>query len=199
MPTKSTKSDDTRAKILVSAGQGFRAKGFGGLGVDGLAQAAGVTSGAFYAHFKSKGEAFREAVRAGVHDLLEGVRQHRDMGDDWVGRFVDFYLGERRKAPLAESCALQSLTGEVARADPSTRAVYENELQQVIAALASGLPDTPSTPSRQRALAVLAILSGAVSMARAVADPALAAEIADAAAAAAGTIAGNVERPTLQK
>ena len=45
-----------RRKMVDAAGRGFRKNGYGGLGVDGLAKEAGVTSGAFYGHFKSKDE-----------------------------------------------------------------------------------------------------------------------------------------------
>jgi AcrR family transcriptional regulator len=175
------KKEESRARILASAGRGFRGQGFGGLGVDGLAKAAGVTSGAFYAHFKSKSEAFREAVRAGMADLGAGVEAFRDEGGDWIGRFIDFYLGERGRSPLAESCALQSLTAEVARADDETRAAYEAELRPVIEALAAGL--AADGAGRARAIALLALLSGGVSMARAVTDPDLQAEIVAALAA----------------
>jgi AcrR family transcriptional regulator len=182
MTPPSGKKEESRARILASAGRGFRGQGFGGLGVDGLAKAAGVTSGAFYAHFKSKAEAFREAVRAGMGDLAAGVEGFRAEGGDWIGRFVDFYLGERRRAPLAESCALQSLTGEVARADAETRAIYEAQLSVVIAALTEGAPAAPAADRRAWAIALLALLSGGVSMARAVNDAKLAEEIAAAVA-----------------
>jgi TetR/AcrR family transcriptional repressor of nem operon len=174
------KKAKSRARILASAGRGFREQGFGGLGVDGLAKAAGVTSGAFYAHFKSKAEAFREAVRAGMADLAEGVTAVKTAGGDWKSRFVDFYLGERFEAALAESCALQSLTGEVARADKDTRLIYEAELERVIEAMSDGATSEDETGRRERAIALLAMLSGGVSMARAVSDPKLAAEIVGA-------------------
>ncbi len=175
MPHPVGKKEQSREKILASAGRGFRAQGFGGLGIDGLAKAAGVTSGAFYAHFRSKADAFREAVRLGMSDLGSGIRGFRDRGGDWVAAFVDFYMDDRRAVPLADSCALQSLTGEVARADAATRAAYGEALEDVIATLASGFGE--SRDARARAIAVLALVSGGVSMARAAGDPALADEI----------------------
>lgn len=183
MPHPPGKKEQSRAKILASAGRGFRAQGFGSLGIDGLAKAAGVTSGAFYAHFKSKAEAFRAAVAIGLADLADGIRGFRDRGGDWLSAFVDFYMDDRRQVPLEESCALQSLTGEVARADDATRAAYGAGLDTVIDAMAAGFDDAPA--ARARAIAVLALVSGGVSMARGVADPALAAEIAEAVRAAA--------------
>lgn len=174
------KKEESREKILVSAGQGFRRHGFGGLGIDGLAKAAGVTSGAFYAHFKSKAEAFRAAVARGMADLADGVGQFKSEGGDWVGRFVEFYLTDRRTCEPGESCALQSLTNEVARSESSTRIAYETELERTVGELASGMRTGSTEGDRARAIALLATLSGGLSMARAVNDPALADEIISA-------------------
>lgn len=176
----------SRARILASAGRGFRRHGFGGLGIDGLAKEAGVTSGAFYAHFASKADAFRETVRAGMAALADGVGAMRAAGGNWVGRFVEFYLTDRRTCDLGDACALQSLAGEVARAEPETREAFEAELRRSIALLATGMEAGSPHADRARAIALLALLSGAVSMARAVNDPALAEEIAAAVRTAAG-------------
>src|SRR5689334_1333056 len=116
MAHRSGQKEESRARILKSAGRGFRARGFGGAGVDGLAKDASVTSGAFYAHFKSKADAFREAVVIGLEELRRGIDDTRArLGGRWRDAFVDFYLGDRRTCDLAESCALQSLSSEVAR------------------------------------------------------------------------------------
>lgn len=170
---------DAKERLAAAAGRGFRSGGFGGIGVDGLAKAAGLTSGAFYAHFGSKAEAFRSTVHQGMHDLAEGIAAFQASGGNWVGAFIDFYLTERVTCDIGEACALQSLSVDVARADPPTRDAYAAELDRAINALAAG------TGSRARAIALLALLSGGVSMARATSDPTLAGEIiADLRAAA---------------
>ncbi len=172
--------EESRAKILRGAGRGFRRAGFGGAGVDGLAKEAGVTSGAFYAHFKSKAAAFREAMITGLEDLKEGVDQLRKrFGDRWRAEFIDFYLGDRRTCELADSCALQSLSGEMARADNDARTAYEDELRSIIASVADGLEGKPKV-RREEATALLAILVGGVTLARAVHDEEFSDEIAAA-------------------
>jgi len=180
MTGRAGQKEASRARILASAGRGFRSRGYGGLGVDELARQAGVTSGAFYAHFKSKAAAFREAIAAGMDDLRHGVEQFRDgKGAHWIGAFVDFYMGERRHAALSDSCALQSLTADVARADPDARQVFEAKLEEVLSAMTAG-GASAATPDRAHAIGLLALLSGAVSMTRAVDDAALQEEIAEA-------------------
>ena len=188
MSPRPGRKEESRAKILASAGRGFRGHGYGGLGVDGLAKAAGVTSGAFYAHFKSKAEAFREAVTAGMRDLTAGITDFQDrLGAGWRAGLVDFYVTKRVTCDIGESCALQNLTGEVARAGDDAREAYETELRVVIDTAASGLHGTDAA-RRGEAIALLALLSGGVSMARAVKDPALSEDIAAAVRAAAAKL-----------
>ena len=177
--------EESKARILKSAGRGFRSRGFGGSGVDGLAKDAAVTSGAFYAHFKSKADAFREAVAEGLSDLKQAVMDMRaQRGTRWHKEFVDFYLGDRRTCELADSCALQSLSGEVARADDDTREAFETELRGIIDAVAGGLEGTPKA-KREEAINLLALLVGSVTLSRAVKDPGVSSEIAAAARKAA--------------
>lgn len=180
MAHRAGKKEESRARILQSVGRGFRSRGFGGSGVDGLAKDADVTSGAFYAHFKSKADAFREAISVGLQDLTRGVEQMRqELGNRWRAGFIEFYLGDRRTCDLADSCALQSLSGEVARAGDDARQAYETELRAIIEAVAAGLEGKPKA-RREEATALLALLVGGVTLARAVQDPALSNEIAAA-------------------
>jgi TetR/AcrR family transcriptional regulator, transcriptional repressor for nem operon len=184
--------DEARSRILNAAGRGFRRLGFGGIGVDGLAKEAGVTSGAFYGHFPSKAEAFRAAAVAGLVQLREAIEDLRAREDeDWLATFVDFYMSVRRTCDLSESCALQSLTPEVARADHATRTVYEAELLRVAEAVAQGLTNGPLAARRRTAWAILAMLSGGVSLARSAADPRTGAQIAAGIKSAVMALAGS--------
>ena len=172
---------EAHARLVAAAGRGFRKNGFGGIGVDGLAREAEVTSGAFYGHFKSKGAAFKEAVVAGLDELRDGVLALRQQhGADWLEPFVDFYLGFKRTCELGQSCGLQSLTPEVGRADSRVRAAYERHLQAVVEAVAEGLPGGTLANRRRRAWALLVLLPGAVTLARATASAAVSEEIAAA-------------------
>lgn len=193
MRYKTGHKEEARARMVAAAGRGFRRQGFGGIGVDGLAKEAEVTSGAFYGHFSSKGDAFKAALVAGLEELRNGVESLRaEHGAKWVGVFVDFYLGQKRVCELGASCALQSLTSEVQRADDGIKAVFEAEIAGVVNAVADGLPGRSVKERRARAWALLSILSGGVTMARAVADKDVGAAIASACRAAAlDACAGN--------
>src|ERR1700755_3420280 len=115
-----TKKDesDARARLVDAAGRVFRTSGFGGAGVDALAKGAGLTSGAFYAHFDSKAEAFRLAVAEGLAMLRKGALWVQEKhARNWRDLFVDFYLGDRMQVGLDEACGLPSFSQDVARAD----------------------------------------------------------------------------------
>ena len=175
---------ETRARILDAAGRMFRTEGYGGSGIDGLTKAAGVTNGAFYGHFRTKGEAFRLAVVAGLEELRLAVASLRAAQPKrWLRAFIRYYLGHKRICELGEACALPSLSPDVMRADAETQNAYTEELVRVIEEMAAGLSDEGSVREQvrqreDRAIALLALLSGGVVMARAVSDPALSDRIA---------------------
>jgi TetR/AcrR family transcriptional repressor of nem operon len=177
---------DARERLVEAAGRGFRTGGFGGAGVDALAKGAGLTSGAFYAHFESKAEAFRLVVADSLALLRNGVIAFQERyGRNWRNPFVDFYLGERMQVALDEACGVPTFSSDVARADDATRAVYEAELELLVETLAAGFR---GGYARQRALSLLAVLSGAAAMARAVKDDNLRREILAAANMAAKAV-----------
>jgi len=184
---------ETRTRVLNAAGEIFRQEGYGGSGIDALTKAAGVTNGAFYGHFKSKGEAFKAAVRAGLEELRLGVSALKvQQGKGWLAAFIGNYLGPKLSCSLSQSCALPSLSPDVMRADADTRAAYEVELCRIIEEVASGLTGNSAAAREEDAIALLALLSGGVTMARAVSDPALSARIVEAIGRKAGAIASSM-------
>jgi AcrR family transcriptional regulator len=165
--------EKTRQNILAAAGRGFRKEGFGAIGIDALARGAKVTSGAFYGHFRSKAEAFRVALAAGLSDLRRGIEGFQArFGDDWFERFAEFYFTDRVTCDLAEGCALPTFSADVARGDAKTKAVFEKEFAGIVDAMAKGLPgDTPQAREAQ-AIVISALFAGGVTLARSVRDKA---------------------------
>jgi len=186
MRYKTGHKEEARARLVAAVGRGFRKRGYGGIGVDGLAKEAEVTSGAFYGHFPSKEAAFKAAVVAGMGDLRAGIAAfQREKGDGWLEVFIDFYLGYKRTCDLTDACALQSLTPEVVRSDREIKTAFQIETDAVAKAVAEGLNNLPESERLNRAWALLALLSGAVTLARALNDQAASELLAQAAKQAA--------------
>ena len=159
MPQSATRKARTRAEIFDHAARLFRLRGYGGTNIDDIMLAAGLTRGAFYAHFKSKDDLFAEVIRAG-HGLLARTRA---AGPEAA---IDAYLAKDDLAANALACTLAALPSDVARASLPARLAYANALHALIGELAR---------NRRRKLdadaTVAAILAvGAVSLARASGD-----------------------------
>lgn len=163
MPQNPARKARTRTEILNHAARLFRLRGYAGTNIDDIMLAAGLTRGAFYAHFTSKDALFAEAIRAG-HGLPGKLRTGQ------IGAVLDSYLDKDALAENALACSLASLPADVARGPLAAQLAYANQLHTVIGELARGRRrklDADAT-----AAAILAI--GAVILARASGDRTLA-------------------------
>lgn len=163
-----------RAALVEAAGRRFRREGMAGIGIDGLAKAAGQTSGAVYAHFSGKDELFAAVVEAGLERLMASAQAERAAGGD-AASFAERYLSAHHRDAVEQGCLMPALSADIARADAAIRERYGHGLEAVAAALAR-----PDGAGRRSALARLALCAGGLLLARAVPDGALAEEILSA-------------------
>ena len=175
-PTK--RRAETRQRILAAAGHLFREHGIDGIGVDAVMKEAGLTHGGFYLHFPSK-----EALAAEVSQSLLEKAAHRwaDISRSpdkhaALERIVTDYLDPGRVAS-ARCCLLTTMGPDVARRATSRQAVGE-ALRGMLDALTNCVPGR----KRQRALASLSTMVGAVVLSRLADDQVLSQEFLDAAA-----------------
>jgi len=160
MPISATRKAAIRAEIVEHAARLFRLRGHTGTNIDDIMLAAGLTRGAFYAHFTSKDDLFAEIVRMG-HGLLPRLRAAGK-----ADAVLDDYLDREALAATAQGCALASLSGDVARSPLAARLAFANVLHGVIVELARGRKR--SLDADATAVAILAV--GAVTLARASGD-----------------------------
>ena len=149
----------TRAEILQQAARRFRLRGYQGTNIDDVMLAAGLTRGAFYAHFKSKDDLFAEIVGGGTSLLTRLRGGERDA-------VLRAYLDKAELAATVQSCNLAGLAGDVARAPLGARLAYANVLQAAIGELARAR--TRKLDSAATTAAIIAV--GAVVLARASGD-----------------------------
>lgn len=162
-------NSNARERLLQAAGRGFRTGGFGGIGIDGLAQEAGLTSGAFYAHFDSKAESFQLALHDGFEFFQNGIAALKEKhGDGWVPALIEFYFRERMEAELCDACVLPSLTADAMRSDESTRRGFEADLTTLAETIAAGLL---GKSANARAWTLLSLFAGGAALGRTVTDP----------------------------
>ena len=181
MRHKGVRKEETRQKMIEAVARGFRCHGYAGIGVDGLAKEAGVTSGAFYSHLGSKEAAFDTVLAAGLDEVIEGIPVYRkEHGSEWVKAFAEYYLGMQHRTDLPHSCAMAALTTEVVRFGSKVHEEYEAKMTQIIDLVAQGLEGDSDEDRHARAWAMLGVLIGGVNVARAMNSTAAADEVAKA-------------------
>ena len=190
---KGDKKQETRQRIIDAAGRSFRSNGYAGIGVDGIAKAAGVTSGAFYAHLGSKNGAFDAAIKAGLDEVIEAIPTfQQENGEQWIKAFTNYYLGKAHRNDLECGCAMTSLSPEVVRTNSAFHVIYEEKMLHIISLMAEGLEDGSKSERVSRAWSVLGILIGGLTMARAVNNEKISNQIAKSIGNAAISAAGKI-------
>ena len=167
---------ENRERIVDTAARLFREKGFDGVGIDAIMSGAGLTHGGFYGHFGSKDDLAAEAVRRALERSAEKQGRHASLTE-----LVSEYLSERHCADRANGCAIAALGADVARRHGGVRRGLAEHVRGQVERITRLLRHGPARRRRKRAIATLAGLVGALTLARAVDDPALSKEILAAA------------------
>ena len=159
----------TRRRIVEAAGRRFKQDGIDGAGVATLMSDAGLTNGAFYAHFESK----EDLVASVLADQLRAQRQSFDaQPSDRAGleAFIRSYLSPQHRDECADGCPSAALLDEIGRRPDPTRQVFTDELIGVIDDIASRLNPTDSKAARTDALTIFGLMVGTLQLARALTD-----------------------------
>jgi TetR/AcrR family transcriptional regulator, transcriptional repressor for nem operon len=164
-PAKETAAKHER--IVKEASRLFRERGFENVSVDEVMKAAGLTHGAFYAHFGSKQELEEAAVAYG-QGLSAG--RARSRGATKKGRqvYAERYLSAEHRDHPGDGCTMAALGQEIARSTPEVKSAFERGLEEILAA---------GGAERKEAIFQTAALVGGVVLARAVKSEQLSDEI----------------------
>src|SRR5215475_5249008 len=162
-------ADETAEKherIVKEASRLFREQGFQKVSVGEVMKAAGLTHGAFYAHFGSKEELQAAAVAYGQKVSLGRVQ--RSNSKKSKESYADRYLSRRHRDNPGDGCTMAALASEVARSTPEVKAAFEQGLEEILSAKGG---------DRREAIFQSAAMIGGVVLARAVRDAQLSNEI----------------------
>ena len=166
---------DNRRRILAAAARLFRERGIDGTGVDAIAEAAGLTHGAFYSQFESKEAVAAEAVRLAIEEsrrLLESLPKEKGRSEA-LTRFVNAYLARSHRDAPGTGCAIASLGADIARQPRAVRARFTEALEGTLETLADLFPGKTALDRRDQAIALFSEMLGALILARAVSDESL--------------------------
>ena len=162
-------AEETAAKherIVKEASRLFRERGFENVSVGEVMKAAGLTHGAFYAHFGSKKDLQAAAVAYGQKVSLG--RAQRSNSNKNRASYADRYLSRWHRDNPGDGCTMAALGPEVARSTPELKAAFERGLEEILSARGG---------DRNEAIFQTATKIGAIILARAVQDQRLSDEI----------------------
>jgi TetR/AcrR family transcriptional regulator, transcriptional repressor for nem operon len=159
----------TRQRIVEAAGRRFKQNGIDGAGVASVMADAGLTNGAFYAHFTSK----EDLVANVLADQLRGQRVSFDAEpSDRAGleAFIGAYLSPEHRDECAEGCPSAALLDEVVRRPARTKRVFTDELMTLMDDIAERLDPTDVETARTNALTLFSLMVGTLQFARALSN-----------------------------
>ncbi|GIM63584.1 TetR family transcriptional regulator [Planomonospora venezuelensis] len=159
----------TRRRILDAAGERFKRDGVDGSGIAAVMADAGLTNGAFYAHFDSKDDLVAHVVADQVRHQNE--RAGVDLGTpDGLFAFIEDYLSREHRDSVAGGCPSAALLLDVSRGSAATRRAYGEELVVMVDAMAALLDPKDPGGGRVAAMSLFAAMVGILQLARALPD-----------------------------
>ena len=176
------KAAEHRDRIIDAAGALFRAKGFGGIGVADIMKAADLTHGGFYGHFASKDDLVAQASRRTMtRAVANWTKLVEAAPDSPYAALLAHYLSPKHRDDPGKGCAFAALGNDAARSGKVVRKAFAEGLAPLIDILAQSIPGRSKAATRRKAVAAMATLVGALTMARAVEGTPLSDEMLDAA------------------
>lgn len=181
MPYNAQHKRATRARIVETARVLFNRHGFEGVTIDAIMEAAGLTRGGFYNHFRNKEELYAEAVSSflmgrGAQWRAEAGVDPRRPGAAMAMRMVQSYLSDEHLGDLDWQCPMIALPSDVARANPAVRDAYLQLLDAMVGLFEHCLGGEHPEP-RKQALSLAVSCVGGMILARTLPESGLAKEI----------------------
>ena len=174
-PIRTAAKEATHERIVAVAARAIRRSGFDGTGVADIMKEAGLTHGAFYAHFASRDAMLVEATDlAGAESnafaaSVAATAPHNQS----LQAMVQVYLSKAHIEGVETGCTISALCSEMPRQSPEVRRAATLRIKEMIDLVARQMPDWGQPSAHERAMVTVATMVGTLMLARAVNEPAL--------------------------
>ncbi len=132
MKVTKAQAQANRARVVETASQLFRERGYDGVGVADLMAAAGFTHGGFYKQFGSKTDLIAESTACGIAQTVAMTEGGLD-----AASFVAQYLSREHRDGRATGCTMAALAGDAARQPDTVKAAFAAGIESLIAAFSA--------------------------------------------------------------
>ncbi|MBT1539659.1 TetR/AcrR family transcriptional regulator [Ralstonia solanacearum] len=181
--TRNAAKEASHERIVVAAARAIRRSGYDGTGVADIMKEAGLTHGAFYAHFPSREAMLAQAAdracaesAAVAADVVAGVPPEKALE-----AMLCAYLSREHLEQVERGCPLAALGSETLRQGPEVRRAVTRHIKAMVDLVARQSPGWGQPDAHEQALVTIATMVGALLLARAVDEPALADRLREAA------------------
>jgi TetR/AcrR family transcriptional repressor of nem operon len=163
-------AEQNRRRIVETASRMFRLQGLENVSVADIMKEAGFTHGGFYNHFKSKDELATEAVASAFDRSAKNLSEDVASGNDLqkaLNAFLANYLSPAHRDTSTGGCPASAFPVDSARSGKDVQAAFAEGIEsylEIFAARMSG----DKREARQRAVALLSGIVGALLLSRAV-------------------------------
>lgn len=160
--------------VINTASELFRENGFDGIGLKDLMKGAGLTQGGFYKQFSSKEDLIVQASERALEKAAQRWSTAVErMPETPLDAVISFYLSQDHVGEQGKGCPMVALAADAARQGASVKSAFEagvkSHLQMLTAIAGASEQDAPS----DKAMVILSLMVGAMTLARAVNDTAL--------------------------
>ena len=188
MPRVSRKqAEQNHEAVIAAASRLFKARGINGVSVLELMAAAGLTHGAFYGHFNSKDELAAAACEKAFSEKRElyAAISKRHGGDKRAAleEFVERYTARSHRDQPGLGCPVAALADDASREEfkGPVRKAFAAGVEGMVEGVEAMLATRNKSGRRDEALADVALLVGALVLARATKGHPISEEVLEAA------------------
>ena len=162
-------------RIVSAAARAIRRGGYDGTGVADIMKEAGLTHGAFYAHFASREAMLAEAAARACADSAAVAAQAVASvpPEQALTYMLHAYLSRENLEQVERGCPLAALGSETARQTPEVRRANTRYIKEMVDLVARQSPDWGQPVVHERALVTVATMVGTLLLARVADEPAL--------------------------
>ena len=165
----------TRQRIVETAGRRLKLDGIDGSGIATLMKDAGLTNGAFYAHFTSKDDLVATSIADQLREQRAALAAARP-GRAGVEQFVRAYLSVEHRDSPADGCPSAALLDEIGRSSTAIKTAYTDGIAAIVDDVAARLAPTDPESARVTVFGLVAGMFGTLQLSRVLVDR----ELADA-------------------
>jgi AcrR family transcriptional regulator len=138
---------------------------------------AGLTNGAFYAHFESKEDLVAAAVADQLRTFNAKIVGQVEPGIAGLEQIVRWYLSPQHRDNPGDGCPSAALLDEIRRCTDTTKEVYTDSVLAVMDDIAARLVPADPLSVRTKTVSAYAMMVGTLQLSRTLADPKLSDEL----------------------